>query len=493
MKVEAYKKIIDLSKRRGILWNSFEIYGGTAGFFDYGPIGCIIKKKIENIWREYFIIQEGYLEIETTTIGIKQVYLASGHINNFSDPLCECSKCHQSFKVDYILKYYNINELLFENIFQIDDYFHKNNILCPDCNGSFYNIYYFNLMFQTKIGPENGKTGYLRPETAQGTFINFQRISNFYRNKLPFGCVQIGKVYRNEISPRQGILRLREFTQAECEIFVNPKNKNKDISLYKNIILNLITNNNENVLTYKLEDAVSKNIFNNNYIAYYIGLTYNFLLSIGIDESSIRFRQHKKNEMAHYAVDCWDTEIYTNQFGWIEVAGIADRTDFDLKSHINQSNEKLVIYKDENNKKEVIIPHVIEPSYGIDRILYCVLEKSYTEEIINEKNNKSIRTVLKIPNQIAPYMISILPLLKKDNLCEIAMNLFNKLKKMNLLVYYDDSGSIGKRYRRNDEIGIPYSITIDYQTIEDNTITIRNRDTMKQNRISIDEYINKIK
>lgn len=492
MNIDIYKKIIDLSKRRGILWNSFEIYGGTAGFFDYGPIGCIIKRKIENLWREYFIIQEGYLEIETTTIGIKQIYLASGHLSNFSDPLCECSKCHQSYKVDYILKYYNLNELFVDDINEINNYFQKNNILCPDCNGTFCNIINFNLMFQTKIGSENDKIAYLRPETAQGIFINFQRISNFYRNKLPFGCVQIGKVYRNEISPRQGILRLREFTQAECEIFVNPKNKKKDLLRYKNLVLKLIPNNQkeDESSVYKLEDTISKNIFKNDYLAYYIGLTFDFLISLGIKESNIRFRQHKKNEMAHYAIDCWDAEINTNQFGWIEVAGIADRTDYDLKSHINQSNSNFCIYEEDTN--EVIIPHVIEPSYGIDRILYCVLENSFYEEKINEKNNLSIRTILKLPDKLAPYYISILPLLKKENLCKIAMDLFNTLKQKNILVYYDESGSIGKRYRRNDEIGIPYSITIDFQTIEDNSITIRYRDTMKQERIDIKKYIEKI-
>lgn len=566
---DKYDKLIDLSKRRGIFWNSFEIYGGSAGFFDYGPVGCIIKKNIENTWREFFLIQEGYMEIESPTVGIENIYIASGHTSNFSDPLCECEKCHQSYRADHIIEMSKVSVISFvsSDIKQLTQIIKEYNLRCPECNGKLSDVYNFNLMFQTNIGPNREKKSYLRPETAQGIFINFQRLSNYYHNKLPFGCIQIGKSYRNEISPRQGLLRLREFTQAECEIFVDPENKQKNCSIYENIILTLLPNQNKDKpIICTLKEAIENNFFAHSYLAYYIGLTHKFLTNIGIKECNLRFRQHKKNEMAHYAIDCWDAEINTERFGWVEVVGIADRTDYDLKSHIKQSTANLTIYKEfktektinteeiyinekeigkqykkkskeiisllknidkkellnhmnnesitikinneiyniskkfisfRNVKKKItgipIIPHVIEPSYGIDRIFYCVLENSYSNEMIINKNNKETRTILKLVPKIAPYKVSINPLIQNENLCTIAKEIFQKFKNRNIIAFYDESGSIGKRYRRNDEIGIPYSITIDFQTIEDNTVTIRYRDDMKQIRKDINDTFNYIK
>ncbi len=577
--MDIYDSVIELAKRRGFLWNSFEIYGGTAGFYDYGPLGAMLKRRIENIWRDIYVINEGYYEIESPTIGIEDVFVASGHVGGFSDPLTECVKCHESFRADHLVEDFASNpDTLTPD--ELSVIIKENNIKCPDCGGELGGVYEFNLMFSTSIGPGSKRVGYLRPETAQGMFVNFPRLLRFYREKLPFGVTQIGKAYRNEISPRQGIIRLREFTQAEAEIFVDPRDKShprfdsiRDYALI--LYSDPAQSSGQAQLEMSLGEAVEQGIIAHQFLAYALAMTHQFLVRVGVSPERLRFRQHMKDEMAHYAIDCWDAEILSDRFGWVEIVGIADRTDYDLKAHSRVSKTDLSVYveydeprvvekvvvkpdmgkigpafkgkakavmdalksmdlKNESDTKsnqmisiqvdgeqvdippdmyeiqqvtetihgENIVPHVIEPSFGIDRIIYAVLEHAFREEevhgedVVNGedevqgkdkvKSEDEGRIVLGLKSEVAPVQAAVLPLLTRKELIGPAREIESALKHKGVMAAYDDSGTIGRRYRRNDEIGTPYSITVDYDTLEDGTVTIRDRDSMKQVRTPAD-------
>jgi glycyl-tRNA synthetase len=561
--MDKYEQVIELAKRRGFLWNSFELYGGTAGFYDYGPLGSTLKRRIEQIWRETYVVQEGFMEIEAPTIGIEEVFVASGHVGGFSDPLCECKNCGEAFRADHLIdKIVDCADAL--HVKELDKVISENNVRCPECEGELGESYEFNLMFKTNIGPGTGRQGYMRPETAQGMFVDFLRLARFYREKLPFGATQIGKSYRNEISPRQGVIRLREFTQAEAEIFIDPNDKkHNNFGRFADTVVNLYSEEAQHkgvIEKMTLGEAVEKGTIAHEFLAYQIGLTNHFLQRIGITADKLRFRQHQKDEMAHYAIDCWDAEIETDRFDWVEVVGIADRTDYDLKAHAAVSKTELSIYREYSEPKMVtqfvvkpnmgklgplfkgkakavadalkelsqseleqenitvtvdgeevtvsgdivefaeetvkisgenVIPHVIEPSYGIDRIFYSTMEHAFEEEMAGSKEDSEdeeaeARIVLRFKKEVAPVQVAILPLLTREELINPARKIETQLKQKGLLVSYDDSGTIGRRYRRNDEIGTPYSITIDYDTREDNTVTIRDRDSMKQVRAPID-------
>ncbi len=566
--MDTYEKIIGLAKRRGFLWNSFELYGGTAGFYDYGPLGATMKRRIENVWRDIYVIGEGFYEIETPTIGIEPVFVASGHVHGFSDPMIVCSGCDSAFRADHLIEgIVEIPDTL--SAPEIKQLIDEHDIKCPQCGeiGTFGEVFDFNLMFKTTIGPGTQRMGYLRPETAQGMFINFDRLFRFYREKLPFGVTQIGKVYRNEISPRQGVIRLREFTQAEAEIFINPRDKSHPMfSTIKNTVIrfypasrqqNESDSGGDGIIELTVGDAVDQGIVAHEFLAYHLVMTNLFLTRAGVDPARLRFRQHQPDEMAHYAVDCWDAEVLTDRFGWVEIVGIADRADYDLSSHANHSQhdlsavleydtpkqvEQIVVkpdmsrigplYKGNAGKvlaalknleeddltgdeisitvdgkeiliphdvveyetviKEVrgenVIPHVIEPSFGIDRIIYAVLEHSFAEELVD----KETRNVLRLPPEVAPVQVAVLPLLTRDELIDPAVEIVRMLRRCGIFVSYDDAGTIGRRYRRNDEIGTPFSVTIDYDTLDDNTVTIRDRDSMAQVRVQIGELAERI-
>lgn len=567
--MDKYEKVIELAKRRGFLWNSFELYGGAAGFYDYGPLGSTLKRRIEQIWRELYVIHEGFMEIETPTIGIEDVFVASGHVGGFSDPLCECKKCGEAFRADHLVD--NIVEVAdaLSNT-ELDKLIKDNDIKCPECGGDLGDAYEFNLMFQTAIGPGGGRPGYMRPETAQGMFVNFQRLLKFYRDKLPFGATQIGKSYRNEISPRQGVIRLREFTQAEAEIFIDPRDKtHPNIERFADTTLNLYSQKGQESGTVEqitIGDALEQGTIAHEFLAYHIALTNHFLQRVGISPEHLRFRQHKEDEMAHYAIDCWDAEIETDRFGWIEVVGIADRTDYDLNAHANTSKTELSAYIEYDEPKmvtsfvvkpnmgklgpafkgkakavadalkaltqeeleqdeitviadgeefvvssdlvefaeetvkvsgETVVPHVIEPSFGIDRILYCTMEHAFNEEMVTVQEGKEgkepeeeSRIVFKLKSEVAPIQVAVLPLMTKSELITPAKDIVSLIRDRGLLVSYDDSGTIGRRYRRNDEIGTPYSITIDYESLDDKSVTIRDRDSMNQVRAPIEDIEN---
>jgi glycyl-tRNA synthetase len=538
MPQDVYDKIMMLAKRRGFIYPSFEIYGGVAGFYDYGPLGSRLKSNIENLWRNFFILKDNCIEISTPTITLHEVLKASGHVEEFTDLTVDCKKCKQSYKVEEIISDISIDEAIKEN-----------KINCPNCGDDLKDTYPVNLMFSTKIGIGSERDAFLRPETAQGIFIDFHLLYRYAREKLPFGVIQVGRGYRNEVSPRQGIIRLREFSMAEAEVFIDPEEKThpnfinekeKELKLYDNV----------KEMKLSVEKAVDTGVINNQALAYYMFLTQDFLLSAGIDPKKFRFRKHADNELAHYATECWDAEIFSERFGWIECVGIADRSAYDLKSHIDSSGKDMyavrkydkpitvevkkivpkmnelgpifkgnagkiktilenIEYKDDEKltitlegesinipencydivetkeKKfgEKFVPHVIEPSFGIDRILYCIIEHSYFEQ---KKKGEDYK-ILKLSPNIAPIKVGVLPLTSDERLVNLANGINNKLRESGIFTYYDEGGSIGRRYARMDEVGTPFCITIDHDSLKDNTITIRDRDTSKQIRKKIEE------
>jgi len=536
-------ELMEMLIRRGFLWQSFEIYGGIAGFIDFAPLGNGLRRNIESIWRNYFIINERAVEIDTPTIGIEDVFIASGHVGSFTDVAIECGNCNRVFRADHYIKE-KLGIESDESIESVSEILETYELKC-ECGGAFNNPEFFNLMFSTAIGPGKGKRSYLRPETAQGIFIDFKRLLEYFRGRLPFGTAQIGRVYRNEISPRQGVIRLREFNQAELEYFVDPRVKSHPgFKNYRDLTLTLVdrTGSEYNMT---LGDAVSEGIIAHELIAYFIGKTYSFLLEIGLDEDKIRFRQHRDDEKAHYALDCWDAESFTD-YGWIEVVGIADRGNYDLNQHSKQSKEDMSVFVQfkepvkvgvrrvkpimsklgpefrKNAKKvaeqieeyngdigdsilvrldgeditissdffeideveeeiygEKVVPHVIEPSFGLDRITYSVLNHSFKKDIVDGEERK----VLILKRKMAPVKVAVLPLMSKEKFVEKADELVEALKSAGIFTEYDDAGSIGRRYRRYDEIGTPFCITIDHQTLEDGTVTIRDRNTTRQVRV----------
>ncbi|MGC9515396.1 glycine--tRNA ligase [Methanocrinis sp.] len=558
--MDMYEKVIELARRRGFIWPAFELYGGAAGFYDYGPLGAPLKRGIEDLWRGFFVIREGFCEIECPTIGVEEIFKASGHLSGFSDPLTECKECGEIYRADHLIKHIIEvpDALADEEIYRV---IKENDVFCPECGGDLSEIYEFNLMFKTFIGPGGKQPGYLRPETAQGMFVNFPRLLRHYRDRLPFGAVQIGKSYRNEISPRQGVIRLREFSQAEAEIFINPKDKSHPrFGEVADLKMTLYSKEGqERGVTEEMAvgEAVARGIIAHQTLAYYVARTCQFLMEAGLSKERLRFRQHKDDEMAHYAADCWDAEALLDRFGWIEIVGIADRTNYDLKSHMAQSQANLTVYLPldqprredrlvvkpdmkklgplfrkeakavadalsalpleelkqdpivvivdgksqkidpalvsfemvtEEIRGEEIVPHVIEPSFGIDRILYSVLEHSYREETVEGET----RAVLALKNRVVPIQVAVLPLMDRSELLAPAEEIARDLRSLDLRVEYDSSGSIGRRYRRNDEVGTPYSVTVDYETLEEGTVTIRDRDSMSQIRVVRADLADKI-
>ncbi|MFZ2071773.1 MAG: glycine--tRNA ligase [Halobacteriota archaeon] len=474
-KEEKKEEVAELVRRRAFLWPAFEIYGGAAGFYDYGPLGALLKRKVEAAWRRFYGIGEGFYEIESPTIAPRDVFEASGHLKSFADMAVVCKGCNSFFRVA--------------------DGGIEAGERCPECGGEFVEVGELNLMFQTRIGvtkggrvdgEQNKSEGYLRPETAQGIFINFQRLLRFNRDKLPLGIIQMGKAYRNEISPRKSLIRLREFTMAEAEVFVDPREKNSHpkFGTVKDKEIRLIPGEGEDTEVHRsLEEAVRSGIIANEYLGYHIAKVYEFLGQIGIPEDRLRFRQHHRDEMAHYASDCWDAEFLSDSYGWMEIVGVADRGDYDLTMHASFSHVDMSAHAHGESGPGKIIPHVIEPSFGIDRIIYALLECAlYKEEVGKEK-----RKILRFKKEIAPITAAVFPLLNRDELKVKAREVFQNLRSASLFVEYDESGSIGRRYRRQDEIGTPYCITIDYETLEDDTVTVRERDTMSQVRVSIAE------
>jgi len=446
--VDSMEKIVSLCKNRGFIYPGSEIYGGLANTWDYGPLGSELKNNVKKAWQKKFIQECKYnVGLDAAIFMNPETWVATGHVGGFSDPLIDCKECKTRHRADKLIEEWatqNGQDLVAdgwsdeEMIKFMDDH----NINCPNCGKhNFTGIRKFNLMFKTFQGVTEDSTSqiYLRPETAQGIFVNFKNVMRTTRRKLPTGIAQIGKAFRNEITPGNFTFRTREFEQMELEFFCKPGS-------------------------------------NKEWFKYWEEFCKNWLLSLGMDENNIRLRQHSKEELVFYSEGTTDIE-FKFPFGWGELWGISDRTNYDLSKHMEHSKQDLSYLDPETNEK--YIPYVIEPSLGCDRATLAFLCNSYEEEIAEGDT----RTVLHLHPALAPYKVAVLPLSKK--LSEKATEVYEKLAK-DFMCDYDEAGSIGKRYRREDEIGTPYCVTIDFDTLEDNQVTIRDRDTMEQVRVSID-------
>lgn len=444
-------KIVALCKSRGFIFPGSEIYGGLANSWDYGPLGVEFKNNVKRAWWRKFIQESPYnVGVDCAILMNPQVWVASGHVGGFNDPLMDCKECKSRFRADKLIEeYMNSQGLDASGIDgwskeEMANYIKEHNIKCPECGKhNFTDIRQFNLMFKTFQGVTEDSSSqiYLRPETAQGIFVNFKNVLRTSRKKLPFGIGQIGKSFRNEITPGNFIFRTREFEQMELEFFCKPGEDLQWFDYWKNFCKN-------------------------------------WLLSLGLKEENIRLRDHSKEELSHYSNATTDIE-YKFPFGWGELWGIADRTDFDLKQHSEHSGEELVYLDPQTNEKYV--PYCIEPSVGADRVALAFLIDAYDEEQLDDGDT---RVVLRLHPALAPIKAAVLPLSKKLN--EGAQRVYAELSKK-FMVDYDESGSIGKRYRRQDEIGTPFCITYDFDSENDNSVTIRDRDSMQQIRLPIDQ------
>jgi len=468
MKVE--DKVMDLAKRRGFIWGpSPNIYhGGLAGFYDWGPLGKLLKNKVENILRKGFMSFD-FWEVECPTIMPSKVWEASGHLGGFTDPVSKCSKCKSSFKINELIqeKFPNINaeDMDFK---KLNDFIEKKKLKCPSCGGKLGTIQSFNLMMKTTLGID--KEAYLRPETATTTYLLYPEYYRFFRTKLPFGVFQIGKAYRNEISPRQGVFRTREFTQAESQLFIlkNQEKKYEKIKNYKDEILPLMKKGSKLIKKIKLGDLVKGKYVKKEAFAYMLYVAYKLVLDMGFDPKIIRLKQH--SSLAHYADDAWDLEIKTKRYGWFELCGIHDRTNYDLKRHSKFSNTKMEVSGE--------IPSILEIAFGLERITYSLLENSLADD--------KKRNWLDFRKGMAPIDIGIFPLMKKDKLDELAKEILNELDS-DFVCVYDETGSIGKRYRRMDEVGTSLCITVDHDSLENKDVTIREVSSMRQIRVKISD------
>jgi len=458
-----------------------ELYTPVAGFYSYGLVGKAMKNNVENAIRKVFT-QNGFFEMEFPLVTPEIVWKASGHLDGFNDPVIICSKCKASFRADKLIEEQaGISADSFKDDKLIETIKEKN-IACPSCKGRLnLEIQRHSLMMKTIIGKDT--IAYNRPETATTTYLPFKHYVNFFRGKLPFTVFQIGKAFRNEISPRQHLLRQREFVQAEAQMFINEELKNK-FPLFEEVKdeklplwTEALQKANKNPQEITIGEAISKKVLKNQAYAWSISLAYKLFTALGIPKEKMRLRQHHSDEKAFYADDAWDLEIELNSFGWTECCGIHDRTTYDLTQHAKFSKQDLNVRLEDGR---VIVPHVIEIAFGVDRPFYALLDLAFSRRDIDAQ-----RTVLSLPNKIAPIQIVVFPLIKKDGLPEKAKEVLLAIKEFR--TYYDESGSIGKRYSRLDAIGVPYCITIDHDTLKDNAVTVRERDSLKQDRIKIAE------
>jgi glycyl-tRNA synthetase len=555
-KCDKFTTINELARRRGFFWQSYEIYGGAGGFVTYGPLGARLKQNIERKLRELFVTKLGILEIESSVIAPGKVFEASGHVNHFKEPMVECTKCGKRFRADHLLEEIakiSATEAEKMSLGEIQKALKKHGITCPECGGALNPPQQFLTMFETTIGPYSGATGYGRPEAAQGIFVEFNRLYAMAREKLPFGVLQIGHALRNEISPRQGLIRLREFTIADLEFFFDPEEprchllkdvENETLRLY---LANERLKNSEKTIEVTVKDAIAQHIVRSEWQAFFMAMAKKLLTEIGVPPENQRFIEKNQWEKAHYASQSFDQEVYVDRWGWIEVSGHAHRTDYDLSSHMKASGADLRVYKEyatpieqeqltvkpvmakmgpafkteaakaaallseapaeevaaslekhgsymagpykilpehvavSSQKTQVrgkrFIPHVVEPSFGCDRLFYVALEYAYRV--------KEDRAVLSFPRTIAPTQVGVYPLVSKDGIAEKAREVHQLIVNEGFAAELDEAGSIGRRYARADEAGVPLGITVDYDTLKDGTVTIRDRDTWQQVRTPI--------
>ncbi len=565
---DRYEKVMELARRRGFFWPSYEIYGGVAGFYDLGPLGVRLKEKIIALWRSFFVKRHQHIvvEIETPVIGPAKVYEASGHLEHFTDPIVECLECGRKFRADHLIEEklgINAEGLTPEEMTRI---IKEHDLRCPVCGGRLGEVKRFNLLFQTTIGPYSQNIGYLRPETAQGMFVSFKRVYEVSRQRLPLGIAQVGRVARNEISPRQGIMRLREFTIAEMEFFFDPEDPWHSGVLDE--LLGRLERRKIRILTadakargedkpeeYGVREAIEEGIIVTPWLGYWMAVARDFILALGVPYEDMYFDEKLPEERAHYAAQTFDQLVRVSRLGWLEVSGHAYRTDYDLSRHMKYSGvdlrvfkplpepkvvEKKIVLVDPRwvgrtfrskakqildalrsmdaeeaekilqekgvliaagveipadkvkivTKKEKItgrrfLPHVAEPSFGVERLLFVTLDHAYSE--------RGDRIVLRLPRRIAPVEAAVFPLVRNEKLVEIARRLWWSLLDAGVYALYDDDGTIGRRYARVDEIGVPVAVTVDYQTLEDSTVTLRDRDTWRQVRVPLSEAVDAVK
>ncbi|UVE51227.1 glycine--tRNA ligase [Haloferax larsenii] len=560
--------LVELAKRRGFFFGSSGAYGGVGGFYTYGPQGAALKSNVEEAWRDRFAVQEGNLEIEAPTIMPEPVFEASGHLDGFDDMLVECAECSESHRADHLIE--DNSDLEDAETLSLEEAAEKItelDLVCPNCGAELagQSVESFNLMFATNIGPGSSSPGYLRPETAQGIFVEFPRIKEYARNQLPFGVTQIGRAYRNEISPRKSIVRTREFTQAELEHFIDPERDEPDLSGVEDIEVLLYPATEQQAddgdyVETTIGEAVEDGIIGNAWLGYFLGITQEWYENIGVDMDRFRFRQHLAGERAHYSADCWDAESEVDG-DWIEIAGFSYRSDYDLSKHGEYGDDDFTVFQQYDEPKTVeravvdpdmatlgpefgaqaadvaealetlaerdpdafdgeevtldldgeevtvdtdvanfsvetqteagehITPHVVEPSFGIDRTVYTLLAHAYeTDEVDGEE-----RSFLSLSPTVAPTNVGVFPLVSNvDELVDLADDIAEKLRAAGFAVAYDDSGSIGRRYRRQDEVGTPFCVTVDRDGMEGDgpdTVTIRERDSGRQVRLAVSDLV----
>jgi glycyl-tRNA synthetase len=555
---DRFTVINELARRRGFFWQSYEIYGGASGFATYGYLGARLKQNIERKLREIFVYKLGIMEIESPVIAPEKVFEASGHIEHFKEPMVECQKCKKRFRADHLLRdIAKISEAEAEklSLTELKEMIEKQKIRCPECGGTFGEPKLFLTMFKTTMGPYSDAVGYGRPEAAQGIFVEFKRLYEMAREKLPFGAMQIGRALRNEISPRQGLIRLREFTIGDLEFFFDPEEPNcymlKDVEdeTLRLLLARDRLKGSEKITEVSVKEALRKGYIESEWQAVFMTLEKKLLIELGVPAEKQRFIEKHPWERAHYSSQTLDQEVLVERWGWIEVNAIACRTDYDLRRHMEFSGQDMYVFKEyekpiekeqialkpvmakmgpvfkkeaariaemisKTDPKEIevalkkngcftlgkykipaeyvdikrdktvergrrFLPYVIEPTFGSDRLFYVAFEYAYRV--------KEDRTLLSFPRDIAPIQVGIYPLMSKDELPEKALELQKMLLDEGFVAEYDDAGSIGRRYARADEAGIPLGITVDYDTLKEGTVTIRDRDSWKQVRTRISE------
>ena len=446
-------KIAALSKRRGIVYPGSDIYGGLANTWDYGPLGAELKRNVKNLWWSTFVHRRrNIVGLDAGILMHPRVWEASGHVQNFNDPLVDCKTCRSRFRADHLIEERLGQKAEGKSPTEMSAILREANLRCPNCgNPTLTDARQFNMMFRTMIGPleETGTEVFLRPETAQAMFVQYKNVVATGRVKVPFGIAQIGKAFRNEITPGNFIFRLLEFEQMEIEYFVKPEEGDSAFEAW-------------------LSDMRG------------------WLRMIGVGEDHVRIREHDRDELSHYSSRTVDFEYeFPGSMGWRELYGLANRTDFDLGQHQQFSGEDLTYFDQAEDRR--YLPHVIEPTFGVDRTCLVLLIDAYDEEQTVDVNGKpDTRVVLRLHPRVAPYKAAILPLMKKPELAEVARRLFDRLgEEIEVLVDYDESGNIGRRYRRQDEVGTPFCITVDFDSLEDHSVTVRHRDDMRQERLRI--------
>ncbi|QIB72836.1 glycine--tRNA ligase [Halogeometricum borinquense] len=558
------ERLTELAKRRGYYFGSSEAYGGTAGFYTYGPQGAALKSNVEDAWRERFTVQEGNLEIDAPTIMPEPVFEASGHLDTFDDMLVECPECAESHRADHLIEdNSDLEDAETLSLEEAAEEIAALDLVCPNCGAELagQSVDNFNLMFETNIGPGSSDPGYLRPETAQGIFVEFPRIKEYARNRLPFGVTQVGRAYRNEISPRKSIVRTREFTQAELEQFIDPERDEPDLSAVEDVEVLLYPATEQqkddgDYIETTIGAAVEDGSIGNAWLGYFLGIAQEWYERVGVDMDRFRFRQHLAGERAHYSSDCWDAESEVDG-DWIEIAGFSYRSDYDLSKHAEYSEEDYTVFRQYDEPKTVeravvdpdmsvlgpkfggaagdvkdalerlaerdpdafdgdevtvevdgethtvetdvtnfaveeqtingehITPHVVEPSFGVDRTVYTLLAHAYEEDEVDDEE----RTYLSLSPEVAPRDVGVFPLVSNvPELVDLADEIVDDLRAAGLSVVYDDSGSIGRRYRRQDEVGTPFCITVDRDGLEsdgETTVTVRERDSGRQVRVPV--------